>query len=70
MNVKFCRGKVLSCMIASALVVAMFSFPAWAQDDAAPPPASPAGAAAAEDASIRAALVRASVAPRRPIPGR
>jgi uncharacterized protein DUF3300 len=41
MNVKFCRVKVLSCMIASVLVVTMFSFPAVAQpqdQEQAPPP--------------------------------
>jgi uncharacterized membrane protein YgcG len=40
MNVKSCRDKVLSCMIACALVVAMFSFLALAhaQEQAPPPP--------------------------------
>jgi Protein of unknown function (DUF3300) len=39
MNVKFCRDKVLSCIIAGAIVVAMFSFPALAQaQEQAPPP--------------------------------
>jgi len=38
MHVKICRDKVLSCMVACALVLAMFSFPAFAQDDSAPPP--------------------------------
>lgn len=40
MNVKFCRGKVLSFMIAGAFAVAMFSLPApaLAQEEAPPPP--------------------------------
>ncbi len=44
MNVMFCRDKVLSCMIACAIVVATFSFPALiqAQQEAPPPPEQPA----------------------------
>jgi uncharacterized membrane protein YgcG len=43
MNVKFCRDKVLSCMITGALAVAMFSLPALAQpQEEAPPPAEQA----------------------------
>lgn len=45
MNVKFCRDNFLSCMVACALVVAMFSFAPLAQaqdqqrqEEAAPPP--------------------------------
>lgn len=39
MNAKFCRDKVRSCMIACAIAVALFSFPALAQaQQQAPPP--------------------------------
>ena len=38
MDVKFCSDKVLSCLVACALAVAMSSFPALAQEDSAPPP--------------------------------
>ena len=47
MNVKFCRDKFLSCMIACALVAATFSFPAMAQDDSPPPPDQDQGGAPA-----------------------